>query len=331
VHSHLISVSIYHLILLLILSNFFHFILRCVQSPLGNAAGQVIPIVLVDDNGNGIDNLLYLQLGLSALAFIPVIFYFKNEPSNADNYMEINLSASRDRKLKKIKSSSETSVFDNIITVLGDKNFVYLIVGAGAGLGLFNAIASLTGELLTPLGYTDDDAGTAGGLFIGLGLVGAGIAGYLMERYRNYLLLIKGGGMFAFIMLFVFMGCLIRGNSVALYFGFSLLGMGTVPLLPIVFEGSAACTYPLSADIANGLLMTSGQVFGIIDIFLLPYLIEVSSTSYSNSTSYFTYLNLFFCINAVIIFVSILAFNGEDKRKKSLEDLGQIGDNQKLI
>ena len=45
-------------------------------------------------------------------------------------------------------------------------------------MGFFNSLLTLLNQIIAPHGYSNDDAGTFGAVFIGLGLVGAGTEYY---------------------------------------------------------------------------------------------------------------------------------------------------------
>ena len=163
--------------LLLFIFFFPFFFAGSMMNPLGNAAGQIIPVLLVDNLGNGMVNLLYLQLGISLFAAVLVIFFFKDGPE-----VPISSLAELEQKNLKIAHENHTGAIGNVIIMMKDTNFLKLFFGFGCGLGLFNGVLTLTAQLLQPMGYIDDDAGTAGGIFIGCGLVSSGIYGYIMDQ-----------------------------------------------------------------------------------------------------------------------------------------------------
>ncbi len=60
--------------------------------------------------------------------------------------------------------------------------------------------------------------------------------------------------------------------------------------------------------------MLSGQLFGIIDILVLPVLIEASGDDYKSGNVFFTPVNIFMLVNAICVFGVAITFNAADKR-----------------
>jgi hypothetical protein len=64
--------------------------------------------------------------------------------------------------------------------LFSNRNYIVLFIAFSIGVGFFNSLLTLLNQIIAPHGYSNDDAGTFGAVFIGLGLVGAGIEYYLM-------------------------------------------------------------------------------------------------------------------------------------------------------
>lgn len=115
-------------------------VIGSMMNPLGNAAGQVIPILMVDALGNGILDLMYLQLGLSIFAFITVLVYFQDAPKVPVS----SLLESREKSFAKLSlGKSHQASIDSAKIMMQDGNFLKLFFGFGVGLGLFNAVSTV--------------------------------------------------------------------------------------------------------------------------------------------------------------------------------------------
>eukprot|EP01035_Chromulina_nebulosa_P036716 gene36716-49496_t len=75
---------------------------------------------------------------------------------------------------------------DESSTLFNNRNYIVLFIAFSIGVGFFNSLLTLLNQIVAPHGYSNDDAGTFGAVFIALGLVGAGIVGYLMKQTKAY-------------------------------------------------------------------------------------------------------------------------------------------------
>ncbi len=155
-------------------------------------------------------------------------------------------------------------VFEGLITMLRNKNYILLLVIFFFGLGVFNAVATWIEEIVRPRGFTIIQAGTAGGLMIVGGLAGAVVISWLSDHYRRRV---------PFILLALSASCLgLLGITFATTYtmlllssfviGFFLLSAG-----PVGFQYGAEISYPAPEGTSNGLLLLMGQISGIIFIF----------------------------------------------------------------
>ncbi|GAB1607657.1 solute carrier family 49 member A3-like [Argonauta hians] len=221
--------------------------------------------------------------------------------------------------------------FQGFKQLMRNKSYVTLCLNFGAGLGLFTAFSTLFQQILCPRGYSDNFSGLCGALFIGAGLVGAGMAGPLIDFTKRFEDIIKITScittlcsiMFAVVSRYENQKVLI-GVSVALFgfFGFSLY--------PACMEASVECTFPVAEATSSGLLIIAGQILGVIFIVVMQVLAQpmneaeklhsVCDTSDSSSDSLdFTISNLFGSGVLVLlcVIVMMLFFRPELKRLKA--------------
>ena len=60
--------------------------------------------------------------------------------------------------------------------------FCMLVVAFGCGVGVFTALTTLMAQIISPHGYDDNDAGTLSGILVGVGLLGGGVSGVLVDH-----------------------------------------------------------------------------------------------------------------------------------------------------
>ena len=86
------------------------------------------------------------------------------------------------------------------------------------------------------------------------GLIGAGIAGKLMEKTRAYRTILKAGVGLCVCTTVFLVAMLFSNNYWPLLIAFGMLGMSILPLLPVMMENCAECTYPVPEDLSMGIL-----------------------------------------------------------------------------
>jgi MFS family permease len=151
-------------------------------------------------------------------------------------------------------------VLDGLSKMLRQPDFLLLLAVFFVGLGAFNAITTWIEQILAPRGFTETQAGNAGGLMILGGLIGAVVLPILSDRSRKrvpFLILAVAGatvGLAGLAFVSGYGGLLIF----SFLFGFFLLSAG-----PIGFQYGAEITLPAPEGTSNGLLLLMGQVSGI--------------------------------------------------------------------
>lgn len=136
-------------------------------------------------------------------------------------------------------------------------------------MGFFNSISSLLNQILAPYGYSESQAGIAGGILIIVGLIAAAILSPITDRFKHYLGSIR------------LLVPVIALSYVALVFAPSspagivpslvvcgLLGASSFSLLPLVLEYLVEITYPSPPEIGSTLCWTGGQLFGAVFIII---------------------------------------------------------------
>eukprot|EP00013_Stygamoeba_regulata_P023733 CAMPEP_0177646896 /NCGR_PEP_ID=MMETSP0447-20121125/10012_1 /TAXON_ID=0 /ORGANISM="Stygamoeba regulata, Strain BSH-02190019" /LENGTH=566 /DNA_ID=CAMNT_0019149447 /DNA_START=163 /DNA_END=1863 /DNA_ORIENTATION=+ len=166
-----------------------------------------------------------------------------------------------------------------LVALARDLPFLLLSVVFGVVIGAFYAVSTILNETMVPLGYTVGDVGLCGMLMVVGGLLGACLAGYLVDLTHRYKLLLMS-----------FLGCTavcLAGYTAVLAFAgrtvpllasiCTLMGFFMTGLLPVGMEAAVISTHPIPEAISAGLLLMSCQVFGILFVVLAKLLEHASS------------------------------------------------------
>ena len=309
---------------------------------LGNAIGQVLPTLIVtcsrahgcSDSSDahevrGMPVLLALQAGLAAGTAIWCVALLKEEPSAPPSASAMARRSTREMLLAADGRVAQRSpwrvMYEHTRTLLGDREFLKLVVGFGFGLGLMNALLTELEQLISPLYCTDtggnrdcdigastSDAGLFGGVLIGGGILGAVFIGVLLDRTHWYRACLKGGNLWALVTVGVVLWQLQPGHTGALTACFGVSGFALIPLLPVTFECAVECTYPVPEEASAGLLMLAGNLVGLAATYVLQTLIGMAPVYDAGDgvppAHIFIAAMLAFAVSVV------LSFNGDYKR-----------------
>ena len=141
--------------------------------------------------------------------------------------------------------------------------FLFLI-----GLGIFNAISSMTDSIAEQAGVEDSD-GLIGGLMLIGGILGAVVIPTLSDRYRRRkpFLVLCLAGMVPAVAVLAFAGQLAR-DPVTIYrislAGSFVLGFFVMSAGPLGFQYAAEISYPAPESTSQGMLLWVGQLTGMI-------------------------------------------------------------------
>lgn len=136
------------------------------------------------------------------------------------------------------------------------------------GLGIFNAVSSMTDAIAGLMGVKDSE-GLIGGVMLIGGIIGAAILPWLSDVYRKrkLFLVICMVGMVPGIFLLSMAGHLTGDPSVVYILtltGSFLLGFFVMSAGPIGFQYAAEVSYPAPESSSQGLLLLIGQVSGML-------------------------------------------------------------------
>jgi cyanate permease len=157
-------------------------------------------------------------------------------------------------------------MFDGLKSMLKQKDFILLLVIFFVGLGMFNGVTTWIEEIVAPRGFTAAQAGTAGGLMLIGGIVGAVVIPLISDsiRRRKPFVLLALAGLLPGLAGLAFAPTYGLLLASAFVFGLFLLSAG-----PIGFQYGAEITLPAPEGTSNSMLVVMGQVSGILFIFAM--------------------------------------------------------------
>ena len=204
------------------------------------------------------------------------------------------------------------SMYEMLRTLLHNEHYILLMLSFSIGLGMINAFETLVFEIVDPYGYSNSDAGLFGAVLIIAGIVGSMGVGTLLEHTRAYRTVYSYGFLLCFMFTILFTVMLYRDNFVGLLISFCCLGLTTVPLFPVCLENTAECVYPLSEDIAIGILLTIGNISTVIVTLCLQSTLSLPSWG----PPPFSPSNFFILIILLLAVIIAFQYKGDYRRLK---------------
>jgi MFS family permease len=234
--------------------------------------GAVIGVVLPESQELQSEQIPGLLLWYGIITFAMMIlylFFVKEKPEHPPN---------------PYADKTKVLVTKGYRDLLKNRDFLLLMIMLFFGLGIFNAMTSITDSIFDP-----DIAGLISGMLIGGGVLGAIVLSLISDALhkRKIFLVI---GMVAAVPLSALIKYLPTGwlmYALAFLYGFLLIS-----LLPVGITYAAEITFPIQEEVSNGMLMMIGQVGGIL--FVIPQIIPHESFMYISAGM--------FAVSAVVSF-----------------------------
>lgn len=234
--------------------------------------------------GEGFEKILLfygvLSVG-SALLIILFIREYPPTPPSGEEYIRLSFKKGMRTLLKKR---------DMLITI-----FLFFI-----GLGIFNAVSSLTDAISAQSGVDDSD-GLIGGLMLIGGILGAVILPTLSDkmRKRKIFLVICLAGMVPGVFGMAFAGSL-STDPATIYqltqISSFILGFFVMSAGPIGFQYAAEISYPAPESASQSILLWVGQITGLI------FVAGMSIRNYAFLQSFMT----FFALLSLLALIGVL-------------------------
>ena len=244
-------------------------------NPLGSAAGSILPAMFVsgggdDDTGDvkGVSTLLLIQLIVAVLAILLVFFFFSSAPPTPPSNSAMQMNTRND-------GDDQIAVWDEVKALVGHSHYFKLLVGFTMALGNLNALAALLNQL--PGDYSNGQSGSLGAVLIMCGFVGAFMSGFVLESLKAYRPILKSVYTISFGAWVFFASNCRKDNYGLLLASAGILGFTLLPVIPSTIMNAVECVFPLSEDIALGLLYASANTMAIFMTFIGQVLLQMDS------------------------------------------------------
>ncbi|KAK5688005.1 hypothetical protein LTR17_026578 [Elasticomyces elasticus] len=224
-------------------------------NPFGAALGQLIGPLWADTPGQIPRMVLYTSILSSAITILaPFVPAAPPTPPSA------------------IAASEKLDLRAALRVLPRNRQFWLLLLPFSIYVGFFNACSSLLNQIFAPYGFTETEAGIAGGLLIVVGLIASAIVSPLVDRTKRYLLTIKilVPIIASSYLALIFMPA--TRSVIGPYIICSLLGASSFSLLPCALEYLVVITHPVSPEITSVICWTGGQLLGAVFIVVMTAL-----------------------------------------------------------
>jgi len=201
--------------------------------------------------GTGFEKMLWIYGAISLAASFLFLVFMKERPENAPHQQE-----------------ERYNFFEGIRHIVLKRDMIIMLFLFLIGLGIFNAISSMTDSIAAHVGVDDSD-GLIGGLMLIGGILGAIILPLLSDKYRKrkLFMVICILGMVPAVFGMAFPDVL-SSNPDKIYLitliSSFVLGFFVMSAGPIGFQYAAEVSYPARESSSQGILLWVGQLTGML-------------------------------------------------------------------
>lgn len=206
-------------------------------NPLGSAIGSLIPPMFVKssylfDDISGVSGLTLTQLIVAIIALGVVVLLFQSEPisppSNSESIKSQNESSGNNKNFKQ-----------EFFQLMGNNEYIKLLLSFTIALGNLNALAALLGQL--PDSFSNGQIGATGFALILSGFLGAFLGGILLEKTKAYRPILKYSWMLAVVTWAIFTCSVRSGSFIFFIIAGAFLGFTLLPISK--FESPVSYSY----------------------------------------------------------------------------------------
>ncbi|XP_074641189.1 solute carrier family 49 member A3-like isoform X1 [Tubulanus polymorphus] len=221
-----------------------------ISNPVGILIANIVSPVIVTSVKN-VPLMLQIYTGPTALAAVMTIFgVCSSVPPTPPTASAAEISEPFLKGLKKI---------------VKNRPYWIIFVCFGIGMGLFTTISTYIEQILCPRGYSDKFSGLCGALMVGCGILGAGLAGLIVDKTKKFEEVAKIAFLLSALSSIVFsVISKYRDMDVLIAASISTFGFFGFAVYPVVLELGVECTFPISEGTSGGLINMSGQIIGVI-------------------------------------------------------------------
>lgn len=237
-------------------------------NPFGGAIGQLIGPLWATDT-SGIPKMVLYTAVISSAAAIPAPF-LPSKPRTPPSATA---------------ASEKLDLWEALHSLPRNGSFFLILIPFAVYVGYFNATSSLLNQILSPYGFSETDAGIAGGLLIIVGLIASAIVSSMIDRTKAYLITVK-----------ILVPCIAVCYTILIfipetrsvagpYIVCALLGATSFSLLPMALELLSIVTLPVSPEVSSVVAWTGGQILGAIFIVIMTALQSTDGKPAENMTN----------------------------------------------
>lgn len=207
--------------------------------------------------GTGFENMLRIYGIITLVSAISVFVFIRERP-------EYEISAD---------SAERYNFRHGVFQILRNRNMQITLLLFLIGLGIFNAISSMTDSISEYAGVSDSD-GLIGGLMLTGGIIGAIVIPVLSDKFRKrkLFLVICLAGMVPGVAGLSFAGNLgmdQSGTYSMLLISSFIIGFFVMSAGPVGFQYAAEVSYPAPESASQGMLLWIGQLSGMIFVAIM--------------------------------------------------------------
>lgn len=218
---------------------------------------------------------------------IPTIFLFKSKPPHAPSVSQNNM---------KIPSFKES-----VKMLLGNKNYIYLLITNTIVVGYFNLIGVINNQYLYAYNVNTTQSALIAGVGNITGLVATIILSLVIDKvkkYKPFFFILIIIATITVILMTILLEVIENGGFYLNLIGITLILIASVPLYSIGSDYSCEITYPVGELISVGLILTGSQILGVAESFLADYFLSIKKPFLINTMTIF-----FFLIALIMIFL----------------------------
>jgi MFS family permease len=232
---------------LLALAQYLGIVIAMLVTPLMIGINPDLP-----DYGSGFEKMLWIYGIITAVSSVALVVFIKEYP---DNY------SPEEEEVRK-------PFGEGVLHILKNRDSQITLLLFFIGLGIFNAVSSMTDSISEYAGVKDSD-GLVGGLMLIGGIIGALILPALSDKFRKrrIFMVVCIAGMVPGVVGLSYAGSF--GLSPAYTYSVLLssafiLGFFVMSAGPIGFQYAAEVNYPAPESASQGMMLWTGQLSGML-------------------------------------------------------------------
>ena len=275
--------------------------LMSLANPLGAAIGQFVNSSAVEQPEDMPKMVLYFAI-IASLCCVLVVFCPQNPltPPSPSNVHE---------------KSTLSKALARAITY---RDFWFLLIAFGTLVGLFNSFSTLISQLLTPYGYSTNDAGIVGAVLILAGIASAACTSPLVDKYHPYQFMLRTIVPFLTLCYLGLIFAVREDNYIAICVVIGIIGAASFSLLPVALELGVEILHPAPPSVSSTVYWSSSQILGAAFILGMDNMTDTDGQPPGNMRNA---LILQCCLSAFVVpFALLVGFRQPNFLRRKLQD-----------